>query len=272
MSQAQALTGLSDKTLMNVRAVGRGIPKERRQEHVEFALHSEVVAMGSAEQDEWLRRAADENLTRRELRDAIRASKRTKMIEGQATLSGMFRVIYADPPWKYRDSGATEDGSLAKAERRFPGMTIEELCALPVAAHALEDSVLFMWVTAPFLYDTPGPREVVHAWGFTPKSGYVWNKVRGNLGHYSYVSHEHLIIATRGACTPDTSINQADFNSVQTFRREQGAEHSAKPEEFRDLIQKLYPRGPYLELFGRRRVKGWTVFGNDPRLWVEKVA
>lgn len=30
---------------------------------------------------------------------------------------------------------------------------------------------------------------------------------------------------------------------------------------------KHYTRGPYLELFGRKKVEGWSVFGNDARLW-----
>jgi N6-adenosine-specific RNA methylase IME4 len=39
-------------------------------------------------------------------------------------------------------------------------------------------------------------------------------------------------------------------------------EHSAKPEEVRRRIERLYG-GPYLELFGRKLVPGWTVWGNE---------
>jgi N6-adenosine-specific RNA methylase IME4 len=38
--------------------------------------------------------------------------------------------------------------------------------------------------------------------------------------------------------------------------------HSSKPEQVRDIIERGSP-GPYLELFGRRRVDGWTVWGNQ---------
>jgi N6-adenosine-specific RNA methylase IME4 len=144
-------------------------------------------------------------------------------------------------------------------------MTIAEICKVPVEAHSRPDAVLFLWVTAPLLLQQPGPREVIEAWGFTPKTGIVWDKVLGNFGHYVHACHEHLIIATRGSCLPDRPTPQPD--SVQTIRR--GDVHSQKPEEFRKLIEQLYD-GPYLELFGSERVEGWSVFGNDARLWARE--
>ena len=38
--------------------------------------------------------------------------------------------------------------------------------------------------------------------------------------------------------------------------------HSAKPEEVRRRIERLFP-GPYLELYGRESVSGWTVWGSQ---------
>jgi N6-adenosine-specific RNA methylase IME4 len=265
LEQAVNTTGLSEKRLMNIRSVA-AIDPSRRRETVEFGLHAELAGMEPAEQTRWLDRIESNGWNRAELRNQIRAAARTRVIKGQAHLEGMYRVIYADPPWLYGDRGATEDGSLGKAERHYPGMTIDELCALPVQAHALENSVLFCWVTATMLYENPGPREVIEAWGFKPKTGHVWHKVLGNYGHYSHVVHEHLIVATRGSCLPDEPTPSP--KSVTTIRRD--GEHSEKPEDFRLMIEKQYTTGPYLELFGRKPKKGWSVFGNDPRLWAEQ--
>lgn len=55
-----------------------------------------------------------------------------------------YTVIYADPPWRYAQKGLQ-----GAAERHYPTMGIEELCALPVAELAAPDSVLFMWATFP---------------------------------------------------------------------------------------------------------------------------
>jgi N6-adenosine-specific RNA methylase IME4 len=266
LSQAVDATGLSEKTLKNVRAIG-GIDKSRRRDDVDFSLHSEVAALDPDEQKDWLQQASDEGWTQRELRTMIRAARRTAVIDGQAVLEGMYRVIYADPPWLYSDSGPTVDGSLGKAERHYPGMTIEQLCALPVAAHALPNSVLLMWITAPLLLQNPGPRDVLEAWGFTYKTGAVWDKVLGNYGHYFHVRHEHLAICTRGSCMPDVPTPSPD--SIMVERR---TAHSRKPAIARKTIEQLWNRGPYLELFGREQVPGWSVFGNDARLWAQQEA
>jgi MT-A70 len=39
-------------------------------------------------------------------------------------------------------------------------------------------------------------------------------------------------------------------------------EHSEKPEEVRRRIERLFP-GPYLELFARKPVDGWAMWGNE---------
>ncbi len=266
LDQAVADTGLTEKTLKNVRAVGRMDPDVRRSD-LEFALHETVAALPKADQAKWLEEAATHGLNRRELRLQIRASKRRKVIEGQAILSGVYRVVYADPPWSYgRAAGVTS------AHDHYTGMTIDQLCQLPVAAHCYDNSVLFMWVTAPMLYyasdkERPDPFRLMRAWGFEPKTGIVWDKVLHNFGNYVSVRHEHLIIATRGSCTPDRPVPMPD--SVQTER--QDGEHSAKPPSFRKLIEALYD-GPYLELFARDRAEGWDAFGNDATLWHQEVA
>ena len=60
------------------------------------------------------------------------------------------------------------------AENHYPTMSIEELCALPVAELAAKDSALFMWTTFPQL---PEALRLIRAWGFTYKSvAFVWLK------------------------------------------------------------------------------------------------
>lgn len=266
LSQAVDVTGLSEKTLKNIRAVAR-IPLARRRAGVDFSVHLEIAQIAAAdEQDELLELADQEGWTVRDTRLNVRARRRRKIIEGQAVLEGMYRVIYADPPWQYRANTPTESGALAKAEEHYPSMSIEELCRLPVQAHAMPNAVLFLWVPAPFLLQNPGPREVLEAWGFEYKTNRVWDKVLGNFGHYFHVRHEHVILCTRGSCQPDQPTPQPD--SVFTERRSDT--HSEKPASMRKTIEQLYTVGPYLELFGRERVEGWDVFGNDARLWAEQ--
>lgn len=270
----QALDGLdvNEGTRKQYKYIAKKIPKARRVVGLTFSHHAAVarIDLTDDQRDELLEDAKTEGWTLGELRVHAREKKRAKIIEGQAALEGMFRVLYADPPWQYDNRGDITVGKSSaykRAEAHYPTMSIEELCKLPVAPHAHEDSVLFLWVTAPMIWQNPGPREVMEAWGFTHKSGLVWDKVLHNFGHYVGVHHEHLMICTRGSCLPDELLPLED--SVVTIRR--GDVHSEKPEEFRQLITKHYTTGPYLELFGRKPVEGWSVFGNDSRLWASEV-
>jgi N6-adenosine-specific RNA methylase IME4 len=268
IDQVVDATGLSEKTAKNVRAIG-AIAEDVRREGVEFSVHGEVASLSEDQQAYWLEQAEAQGWTQRELRVHIRAAKRTKVIEGQASLVGMYRVVYADPPWIYNDSGPTADGSLGKAERHYAGLSIADLCKLPVQAHVHKDAILFCWVTATMLYENPGPREVIEAWGFHPKTGRVWDKVLGMPGHYAtHVTHEHLIIATRGSMLP--SVPTPQDKSILVERRTDL--HSGKPASMRRWIEQHWTHGPYLELFGREPVEGWDVFGNDARLWAQEKA
>lgn len=184
------------------------------------------------------------NLVRREI-------KLEEVKKSVALPTAKYRVIYADPPWKYGDQ-LTEDYGAVKFH--YPAMTIAELCAMPIRDVCEPDAVLFLWVTSPLLEEC---FPIINAWGFKYKTSFVWDKVKHNMGHYNSVRHELLLICTRGSCTPDTKkLN----DSVQSIER---TTHSTKPEKFREIIEELYPHGKRLELFARKQTEGWTAYGNQ---------
>lgn len=164
---------------------------------------------------------------------------------------GKYRIIYADPPWKYGD----ERSGMGGAVDQYDLMDLEDIKALLVKDLAEEDSVLFMWGTAPLLQEA---LEVMVSWGFQYKTHIIWNKQKGTLGNYVSPRHELLFIATKGSCTPDVTDRP---NSVQTIERT--GRHSEKPEEFRQIIEQLYTYGNKIELFARKKVEGWESYGNE---------
>lgn len=178
-------------------------------------------------------------------------------VKTPAPIAGKYRIFYADPPWEYGNSGSGID-QYGPAERHYPVMTIDELCAMgeKVVGAAENDSVLFLWTTSPMLEVA---FDVINAWGFKYKTSFVWDKVKHNFGHYNSVRHELLLVCTRGSCTPDCDEK---IDSVQSIER--STRHSEKPEEFRAIIEKLYPQGGRLELFRRGEApKNWCVWGNE---------
>lgn len=173
--------------------------------------------------------------------------------EATFEISGLYRVIYADPPWQYgnlRYRGATEQSDY------YPLMTTSQICDIPVSDYIYDDAVLFLWATSPILY--PDAFKVMDAWGFEYKSSFIWDKVKHNMGYYNSVRHEFLLIGTHGSCTPDVVKL---FDSVQEIERGKG--HSEKPEKFREIINTLYPEGPRAELFARKEIDGWDCYGNE---------
>lgn len=83
-----------------------------------------------------------------------------------------YKCIVADPPWTYNNKktgGTMKSGSAAK----YPTMTLEEICALPIREIAAKDCCLFLWTTTPLLMEA---MEVWKAWGFKYKTKIYWEK------------------------------------------------------------------------------------------------
>ena len=186
---------------------------------------------------------------------AIREVKKEQAKKVAPPSGRRYRVIYADPPWRYSDKCDAGSVQSRGAEHHYPSMSITELCALPIEAVAEDDAVLFLWTTSPLLFECAA---VIDAWGFAYRASFVWDKVKHNMGHYNSVRHEFLLVCIRGSCRPDV---RKLFDSVVVEER---TAHSAKPETFRAMIDTLYPRGERIELFARgAAAKGWATWGNQ---------
>jgi N6-adenosine-specific RNA methylase IME4 len=186
-------------------------------------------------------------------RQIEKEEKREKYIKVELPAEVKYRVIYADPPWKYND--IQDSDKLGGAGKHYPTMSIDDLCTLPIGDMTLPDAVLFLWTTSPLLEET---FEVIKAWGFNYKTSFIWDKIRHNMGHYNSVRHELLLVCTKGSCTPDV---KKLYDSVVTIEKTE--KHSEKPEEFRDIIDTIYPYGKRIELFARKRTENWDVWGNE---------
>ena len=248
---------LAPNTLTDAGWVARKIESTRRRVNLSWSHHREVAALDPAEQDKLLKEAEEKNLTRCEVRKAARDLKTIKR-DAEPLPTNKYRVIYADPPWKYSDERNLDGYDSNAASNSYPTMSLDEICALPITDLAVKDSVLFLWATAPMLVDA---LTVMDEWGFEYKTHIVWDKVKpgmGGLGHYHNTNHELLLIGVRGSYLP----NGEKFDSVQVV--EKLKRHSEKPEHFRTLIDSMYTSGIRIELFRRGdSPDGWAVWGNE---------
>jgi len=244
--------GYKRETLMVYGSVYNSVKSLIRIKDLSFKHHQLIAPLEDSKQRKYLKQAVDEHLSVATLRKVIRKAENPSV----PIPEGKYRVIYADPPWFYtgdqHGKAAAQDTVL---ETHYPPMDIEDICAMPVKDCAHNNSVLFLWVTSPKIFES---MKVIDAWGFTYKAMFVWDKIKHNVGGYNSVRHELLLICTRGDCMPDSPKL---IDSVQTIERSKV--HSEKPERFREIIDVMYTKGPKIELFARKKVKGWMYCGNQ---------
>jgi N6-adenosine-specific RNA methylase IME4 len=188
------------------------------------------------------------------------------MSERLAGVKGTFSTILADPPWRFQN----RTGKMAPEHRRlkrYRTMTLDEICNMPVAAHADDCSHLYLWVPNALLQEG---LQVMEAWGFTYKTNLVWYKVRKDggpdgrgVGFYFRNVTELLLFGVRGRMRT-LKPGRTQVNLFPTRKQE----HSRKPAEAYRLIEECSP-GPYLELFAREKVPGWTGWGDEVETYLK---
>jgi N6-adenosine-specific RNA methylase IME4 len=134
-------------------------------------------------------------------------------------------------------------------------MDLDEICALPVGDLAARDAILFLWTTSPKLTESI---KVLGSWGFEYRTCAVWDKQKIGMGYYFRQQHEILLVATKGNIpVPEPSSRHSSVISIDR------GQHSKKPEKFYEIIEKMYPELPKIELFCRSRRSGWAAWGNQ---------
>ncbi len=197
------------------------------------------------------------------------------------------RLVYADCPWQMDDS---LPGDTRGASKRYTTLSTEDLCRLvlpPIADRA----ILAFWKLASMPRDA---LDVIDAWGFEPKAEIVWRKTgrclargcgydvssqspaaRGccpwcgaelsrwfAMGRYTRGEHETMIIATRGKNPSELVLSKSVRSTFEAPADKSEDGHSRKPEAARSILEQLFG-GPRVELFGRRGVTGWEVYGDE---------
>jgi N6-adenosine-specific RNA methylase IME4 len=161
-----------------------------------------------------------------------------------------YSIIYADPPWSYRDKALAGDRQ-----------DIEWIRRLPVYKITKKDCLLFLWVTMPKLNEC---WDVIDAWGFEYKTvAFTWikkNKKADSLfwgmGRWTRANAELCLLATKGKPKRlSASVHSVIESPIEA--------HSKKPNEARKRIIELVGDLPRIELFARQKYEGWDAWGNE---------
>lgn len=175
-----------------------------------------------------------------------------------------YNVIYADPPWEYRDKRTGHKIS-GGATSHYSTMNYEQLCEMKdtIQKISADDCLLFMWATFPNIQVT---LDLIREWGFKYKTlGFSWIKTNKNngepffgIGYYTKSNCEVCLLAIKGKPS-----NLKKSNYVSSCVISQRREHSRKPDEIRDRITQLVGDVPRIELFARQYAEGWDCWGNE---------
>jgi len=185
----------------------------------------------------------------------------------------LIKTVLADPPWK-RETGG---GKIRRgADKHYPLMSNSEILSTmtgaPIWQDVGDDAHLYLWVTNNALTDglwltkELGFRYITMiTWAkmksnqdHSPADIERWSLQRQGLGRYFCGQTEQLLFATRGKAMVPEPINRGRTIILAPKR-----EHSRKPKEQYELIEKVSP-GRYLEMFQRgASSNGWLGWGNE---------
>jgi N6-adenosine-specific RNA methylase IME4 len=196
-----------------------------------------------------------------------------------------FSVVYADPPFPFATWSALGTGRGAIAH--YDTMSIEQIKGyrvkgVPVADIVAENAVVFLWTPGP---QTPRVAEIMQAWGFRFSGiAFVWVKPTRGLNRLLKDAVAGVSIIKPKDCGPLSFVagggystrKNAEFcwlgirgklgcqdHSIRDVVCAPRGQHSEKPDEIRDRITRMFPRGPRIELFVRKTASGWISDGDQ---------
>ena len=178
----------------------------------------------------------------------------------------LYRTILIDPPWPEKGAGKIKRG----ADRHYAVMTPRDILRVILSSGVFNpypDAHLYLWTTNNYL---PDALWLIDALGFKYKTCITWAKNKIGLGQYFRGQTEHFLFAARGRGMRVRKM-RTDKKDLSTLIEAEHVEddqgkiiHSAKPEESYKLIEAASP-APRLEMFARRKRRGWTAWGDELR-------
>jgi N6-adenosine-specific RNA methylase IME4 len=166
-----------------------------------------------------------------------------------------YGAILADPPWHYEMY--SEKGWAKAPMGHYQTMPDDQLRALPVGHLASRDCMLVMWAVWPRIEFA---LDLMRVWGFTYVTGGAWvkrtsgGKIRWGTGYTLRSGCEPFLVGRMGGTQKQP---RNILNVIDAVARE----HSRKPPEMRDLVERMTPQAYRCELFAREAWPGNTVWG-----------
>lgn len=169
--------------------------------------------------------------------------------------SNTYQTIVIDPPWPVKK--ILRDNRPKQIIFSYPVMSIEEIKDIDIPSIAAPACHIYLWVTQKYL---PIGLEILEHWGFTYQCLLTWVKNVGFTPFSWMYSTEHILFGHKGGLPLLQKGLRLDF-------RAKVREHSRKPDEFYELVEKASP-GPRIDFFSREKREDFDQYGNEENKYV----
>ena len=163
-----------------------------------------------------------------------------------------YDLIVIDPAWEVGKIQRKVRPN-QKPELDYITMPFDEIKALPIGEMADTNSVIFLWTIQKWL---PKSFELLNAWGFKYQRTLTWDKKNGMCLFGFHHRTEFVLFGYKGKIEM-----YPKRKTIPTVFDGKSERHSAKPDEFYQLVQGLGKNR--VDVFARREREGWDVFGNE---------
>jgi N6-adenosine-specific RNA methylase IME4 len=167
-----------------------------------------------------------------------------------------YSVILADPPVHFKVWSPRGEGK--SASKHYPVMSLDEIKALPVAELAAPDCRLMLWATQA---QVPQALEVMNAWGFECKTFGTWAKQSRTGRSWAFGTGYVLRSAAEFFIHGDRGRPQSQSRSERNLIVAPVREHSRKPDQAYEMLERMFPAQRRCELFARSTRSGWDAWG-----------
>jgi N6-adenosine-specific RNA methylase IME4 len=200
-------------------------------------------------------------LSRRDAVLAERAEGTAKAMATLATNTKRYSLLLIDPPWD-TVTWSILGGSRSPNMRHYPTMSYEALAAMKPRIPAAKDALMFMWTTSTHLAISV---HLLEAWDFECVGfEVVWDKQIIGMGQRDRLQAELVLIGKKGKGLPAPIPSRREPNLISVRRSTKRGDHSVKPREVIERLDRQYPGVPRVEMFARAHPgEGWDVWGNE---------
>jgi N6-adenosine-specific RNA methylase IME4 len=163
-----------------------------------------------------------------------------------------YDIIYADPPWQFRDRTPQE---VLSSKSQYAVMSIENLQNLNIPKISKDNCILYLWVPTSMIKEG---LNLVEKWGFVYKTKLYWIKIgRLGTGYYYRNQVEECLVAIKGKIKP--------FHlTIRNYIEEKSKGHSIKPDGVLNIINTTAEKlglNDKIELFARNDRQNWDSVG-----------